>query len=321
MIGAAADVLVIGAGVIGLTTAVHLAEAGVAVTVAAAEPPRQTTSVAAGAIWGPHLVGMDDRIERWARVTREHWASSGLARELTGVAASRDEGATLPEFATAASGLTECEPSEVPYGYRSGWRLTAPVLAMPGYLDYLHERFGRAGGTTTFPDKFSSLDDASRRNPRARVIVNASGCGARDLVPDSDVTPVRGQAVVTSNPGITEFFVGAGADPADLTYLFPHADTVVLGGTQDVGNWSREPDPATAERILAACTAVQPALRRARILGHRVGLRPARPLVRLEAEQAAGVTVVHNYGHGGAGVTLSWGCAQDAAALALAALR
>jgi D-amino-acid oxidase len=126
--------------------------------------------------------------------------------------------------------------------------------------------------------------------------------------------------VVVSNPGITEFFVGTGPADDDLTYLFPHGDTVVLGGTEDAGNWSREPDPATAARIVAACWAVRPELRNATVLGHRVGLRPVRSRVRVEAEQADGFTIVHNYGHGGAGVTLSWGCAEDAADLVLGAL-
>jgi D-amino-acid oxidase len=70
---------------------------------------------------------------------------------------------------------------------------------------------------------------------------------------------------------------------------------------------------------------VDPRLGSARILEHRVGLRPSRPQVRLEAESAGtggggpghgtARLVVHNYGHGGAGVTLSWGCAREAARL------
>jgi D-amino-acid oxidase len=320
-----ADVLVIGAGVIGLSTAICLVEAGASVAVAAAELPPQTTSIAAGAVWGPHLVGMDDRITRWADMTRswlidlsEHGLPSTV-RLASGIAAGREETLAPPEFA-AGGELTRCRPAEIPPGYRSAWRLTAPIVSMPDYLDYLQLRFGRAGSATPFPSMFSSLLDAASQYPSARVIVNCAGCGARDLVPDPDVTPVRGQVVVASNPGITEFFVGTGAAPDDLTYLFPHGDTVVLGGTEDAGNWSREPDPATAERIIAACSAVRPELRGATVLGHRVGLRPARTAVRLEAEQAGGVTIVHNYGHGGSGVTLSWGCAQDAAQLALAAL-
>lgn len=330
MLNSKPDVLVVGAGVMGLTTAICLAEAGLRTTVAAAEPPERTTSFAAGAVWGPHLVGRDDRVARWADVTlnwltefaagRTAGVQAGIVRIVSGVAASRDPEAGLPEFASAESDLTACPAQEIPAGYRVAWRLSAPVVAMPQFLDYLRARYERAGGELSFPGKFASLREAARYGRGAEVIVNCAGSGARHLVPDQEVAAVRGQAVVASNPGITEFFVGTAADPADLTYLFPHGDKVLLGGTEERDNWSRDPDPKTAERIVAACTAIQPALRDARVLGHRVGLRPARPQVRLEAEQADGGTVVHNYGHGGAGVTLSWGCAQDAAALAMAAL-
>jgi len=325
-----ADVLVIGAGVIGLTTAICLAESGVSVAIATAEQPRHTTSAAAGAIWGPHLVGMDDRVSRWADVTLARFteytspglganALEGIVCTVSGVAATREAGAEPPDFA-ARTALVPCDPSEVPPGFGSAWRAAATIVAMPRYLDYLAERYGRAGGPTPFPAKIRAFGDARGLAPSARVIVNCTGCGARDLVPDPDVTPVRGQVVVTSNPGVTEFFVGTAADPGDLTYLFPHGDEVVLGGTEQFGDWSREPDPATAERILAACTLVRPELAAATVLEHRVGLRPTRPRVRLAAEPGDGVTIVHNYGHGGAGVTLSWGCAEDATALTLEAL-
>jgi D-amino-acid oxidase len=330
-----ADVLVVGAGVIGLTTAICLAEAGLSVTVAAAEPPAKTTSVAAGALWGPHLVGVDDRIARWAGVTLERLTDlsspalganelAGIVRTVSGLTASAKPGDEVPEHA-AASAVTPCAPVDLPAGYRTGWRLTAPVIAMPEYLDYLARRLGRAGGTITFPPAFGTLADAHRYAPAARVVVNASGSGARDLVPDPEVVPVRGQVVVVRNPGISEFFTGVGAERWELTYLFPHRDVVVLGGTEQFGNASREPDPSTAAQIVAACVSVRPELAGAPVIEHRVGLRPARPQVRLEAEQLATgagdtITVVHSYGHGGSGVTLSWGCAEDATALVLAAL-
>jgi D-amino-acid oxidase len=331
-----ADVLVLGAGVIGLTTAICLAEAGLTVAIAAAEPPEQTTSAAAGAIWGPHLVGMDDRIARWAGVTLDRLAElshpvlgaselAGIVHTASGIAATREHTDAPPEFAAGASDLTPCPPGQIPAGYRSAWRLTATIVSMPGYLDYLARRYGRAGGRTTFPVRIGTLGDARMLAPAARVIVNCTGCGARELVPDPDVTPVRGQVVVAANPGITEFFVGTSSDPRDLTYLFPHGDVVVLGGTEQRGDWNLESDPATAAKILAACAVIEPALGGAAVLGHRVGLRPARTRVRLEAErlqpeQDGAVIVVHNYGHGGAGITLSWGCAEDAAELVLAAL-
>ena len=326
-----ADVLVVGAGVIGLTTAICLAEAGLTVAVAAAEPPRQTTSVAAGALWGPHLVGLDDRIDRWAAVTRERLAElaeptiganelRGIVRTANGVAATATADAEPPEFALTGT-LARCEPGEVPAGYATAWRLSAPLIAMPEYLEYLAVRLGRAGGTTAFAVRFATLHDARGYAPRARVIVNCAGYGARDLVADQAVVPVRGQAVVVRNPGLRDFFVGTGATGWPLTYLFPHEHVVLLGGTEDVGSDSRAADPATAARIIDACAAIRPQLRDAAVLEHRVGLRPLRPSVRLDAEQAAdGVTLVHSYGHGGAGVTLSWGCAEDCVRLVLAAL-
>jgi D-amino-acid oxidase len=97
----------------------------------------------------------------------------------------------------------------------------------------------------------------------------------------------------------------------------PQPYGVVLGGTAQDDSWDREPDPAQAAAILERCARIRPALAGARVLGHRVGLRPARPQVRLEAVQLpSGGRLVHNYGHGGAGVTVAWGCAQEAALLA-----
>jgi D-amino-acid oxidase len=318
------DVTVIGAGVTGLTTAICLAEAGARVAVRAAEPPLRTTSVAAGAVWGPHLV-TDERVARWAYRTldrlRELIADGvPFTRLAPGITASRTLDSEPPEFAATALDLAACAATEIPVGYQSAWRLNAVLVAMPEYLTYLLDRYQRAGGQLGESTSYPTLADAIR-DTGSRVVINCTGCGAHDFVPDPAVLAVRGQAVVVANPGLTRFFVGIGTAAGDLTYYFPHGDRVVLGGTEQPGNWSREPDPRTAQEIIAACTAVEPALRDAAVLEHRVGLRPVRPQVRLEAEPTPdGSTVVHNYGHGGAGVTLSWGCAEDAAELALAAL-
>jgi D-amino-acid oxidase len=97
-------------------------------------------------------------------------------------------------------------------------------------------------------------------------------------------------------------------------YVVPRERDIVVGGTAQDGDWTLQPDPATAREILARAAGLVPALRTAKVLGHRVGLRPARPSVRLEAVPHADGSpggVVHCYGHGGAGVTLSWGCADD----------
>jgi D-amino-acid oxidase len=132
-------------------------------------------------------------------------------------------------------------------------------------------------------------------------------------VPDASVVPVRGQIVVVENPGVSEFYIDHGAPGgSDYVYAFPHGDVVVLGGTAEEGASDWAPRPEVSARILRDCAAVFPGLRGARVVAERVGLRPCRPEVRLESEPLpGGRTLWHNYGHGGAGVTLSWGCARE----------
>jgi D-amino-acid oxidase len=312
------DVLVIGAGVSGLTTAICLAESGCDVTVAAAELPQHTTSAAAGAIWGPHLVGMDDRVAQWGSVTLARLAELSTdpatgVRVAQGVAASRARRSVPFDWVEETAGARPCDPAELPAGYQEGWRLTVPIVSMSVYLEYLLARLNRAGGQIRRAE-FGSLSEAAELT-RAAVIVNCSGIGAGRLVPDSDLVPVRGQVVIVQNPGLDEFFVGVGDGSNDISYYFPHGDLVCLGGTEEAGDWSREPDPATAARILCGCAAVEPRLSEPTIIAHRVGLRPLRPSVRLEAGKLDGRRLLHNYGHGGAGVTLSWGCALTVAAM------
>jgi len=312
------EVLVIGAGVAGLTTAICLAEAGLRVAVHAAAPPADTTSAVAGAIWGPHLVGMDDRVTSWAQhtlaVLTELAADPAAGIQIMdGTDAYRAARPDPPSWTDGTGPRHQADPADLPAGYVCGWRFTAPVLSMPRYLGYLSDRLLHAGVQLQTGTTFATPDDAAGQAGQAgpRVIVNCAGIGAHHLVPDPSVIPVRGQILVVTNPGITEYFIGHGEEAGDVAYLFPHGETVVLGGTEIAGNWSLKPDPGTAQRILSSCAAIEPRLHGATVLAHRVGLRPVRPQVRLEAEAVGGGRhLVHNYGHGGAGVTLSWGCAR-----------
>jgi D-amino-acid oxidase len=330
------DVLVVGAGVSGLTTAVCLAEAGARAVIRTAAPPPETTSAVAGAIWGPHLVEASPRTARWRgetlAVLRDLTADPATGvRIAAGAVAARGPDPDLPEheppdWLSELGRAEPCSPAVLPGGFVSGWRYAAPLAHMPSYLGYLRARFEGAGGRIE-AGTVRSLPGAAREH-RARVVVNCTGAGAHGLAGDPAVTPFRGQVVVAENPGIGEFFIGLAGAGADLVYLFPHGDTVVLGGTEAAGDWNTEPVPAVADRILRDCARVDRRLERARVLAHRVGLRPFRPRVRLEAEPAGpeqpgaapGPVVVHNYGHGGAGITLSWGCAREAAGLATRAL-
>jgi D-amino-acid oxidase len=125
--------------------------------------------------------------------------------------------------------------------------------------------------------------------------------------------------VLAANPGIEEFLICRDAgEPPYYVYMFPHGDTVLLGGTAEEGEWDQNPQTHIAERIVANCSRLDPRLRGATIVGHRAGLRPWRPSVRLESEPLGDGVLWHNYGHGGAGISLSWGCAAEVAAGVLA---
>lgn len=313
----AVDAVIVGAGVAGLTTAVCLAEAGLSTRVVAAEPPERSTSAAAGAIWGPVLCGPADRCLEWARTGLA--ALGELAGELPAVVrqVSGREVSRVPaapeEWLNLVPDLRMLGAGELPPGFTSGWSYTAPVVAMPRYLSYLLARYTAAGGSVTY-QRVSSLAAVA-----APVVVNCAGTGARDLVPDASVVPVRGQVVVVANPGIGEFYIDHELHGSDYVYVFPHDDYVILGGTAERGASDWPARPAVSARILADCAAVFPALAAAPVLAERVGLRPYRPAVRLEAEPLDGGRVLwHNYGHGGAGVTLSWGCAREVTAGVLA---
>jgi D-amino-acid oxidase len=307
------DVLVLGAGVIGLTTAVCLAEAGFAVRIRAAQLPQATTSVVAGAMWGrgPGVLEPADRIEAWIQATLLDLTvlSDDPA---TGVRFARGREATRePTAATPVSGTRNarrCTATELPDGFADGYWITVPVVDMPQHLAYLEERFKAAGG------QFEHATVRTRDVGTVPVVVNCTGVGARELVPDPAVTPIRGQHVIVTNPGLTEFFVEE-TDEDSWVSFFPHGDRVVMGGVAIRDSWDLTPDPLTAAAIVARCAEVEPRLGGAEVRAHQVGLRPGRDSIRLDVEQRDGTRWIHNYGHGGMGVTLSWGCAREVVTL------
>jgi D-amino-acid oxidase len=312
-----ADVLVIGAGVIGLTTAITLAETGSHVLVRAQEAPEETTSAAAGALWGPWMAEPARRAERWAAHTLG--VLTGLAGEAeTGVRLAHgmdvsNSDRDRPDWFALIPDLRSCTPDELPAGYRHGHSYTAPLVDMPTHLAYLTRRLTLAGGEME-AGRIESLSEAARLAPK---VINCTGLGARALIGDRKVFPVRGQHVVVSNPGLTDFLEVDTGDSPDLVAIYPHGSNAVLGGTAEPHVWSRTPDPVTASEILERCIRIEPRLEGADVLHVSVGLRPTRSAIRLGVEAGpTGSIVVHNYGHGGAGVSLSWGCATVAAELA-----
>lgn len=313
------DVIVIGAGVSALTTALCLAEAGSSVRVLAAAPPRATTSMVPGALWGPCFAEPVDRTLAWTEQSLKDFQTladdpaSGVRRAPAVSVGALPSGADLPPQVRLIPELRPARPEELPEGHASGYRALMVAVDMPRYLDHLTARLESAGvAIQTRP--VASLAEVAGA---ASVLVNCAGLGARDLAGDPDLTPDFGQHVVLANPGLDTVFMDLTPGP-NSTIFVPHPDRVVCGGVSRPGRWDTTPDPEITEGILARCRAVEPRLRDAEVIDVLTGLRPSRPAVRVEAEDHDGTRVVHNYGHGAHGVSLSWGCARTAAALAAA---
>lgn len=298
--------IVLGGGVIGLTTAVVLAESGRDVRVWSRDPAGETTSAVAGALWWPYRIEPAGSVGDWALASLRVYEELAADPGRTGVrlVEGLQSGIRLSELGPWAAGVDGLRQAP------DGVRARIPLIDMPTHLAWLRGRLEAAGGTV----EIRALDAL----PDAPVVVNCTGLGARTLVPDPGVRPVRGQLVVVENPGVTEWYTSVDHSSSDTTYFFPQPYGLLLGGTAQDDDWDLAPDPRVAEEIVARCARVRPEIAGARVLAHRVGLRPVRDAgVRIEAETtASGGLLVHNYGHGGAGITVAWGCAREAAALA-----
>jgi D-amino-acid oxidase len=303
------EVIVVGGGVIGLTTAVVLAEGGRRVRVWTRDPVERTTSAVAGALWWPYRIEPLVLARQWALRSFDVYEELARSPEATGVRMVEGvlgEGELDGADAWAARRVPGLRAA--PDG--AGLSARLPLIDMSTHLPWLRDRFLGAGGEIEARE-VSALTEA-----QAPVVVNCTGLGARDLVPDPSVRPVRGQLVVVENPGIDTWVTSTDAS-GEMAYFFPQPGRLLLGGTAEEGAWSLEPDAKVAEAIVARCAGLRPEIAGARVLDHRVGLRPVRDAVRLERELLPdGRTLVHSYGHGGAGVTVAWGCAEEAAALA-----
>jgi len=334
---------VIGAGVSGLTCGVVFAEREWNVTIFADETSQQTTSAAAAAVWFPYDTEPAEKIIPWALTTYE-WLRDLSRDSLTGVSMieirqfTRTGTIPIPDW---AKNLGACRiPSQVgaidpiarerPSGsdrfgetplpfpsrgsawtFASGYALTVPLTDTTIYLDYLTDRFRKAGGMiqSTHINKVEDIPSDFD------LIINCAGMGARELVHDPDLEPHRGQVAIVSKLDLTPAIV---CDDAPLMYAIPRANDCVFGGTNSLSN-SREPSPADTDAIVSECSRIL-RIEAPRVTAVKVGLRPFRKSgVRLAPEKLPdGRTIIHNYGHGGAGFTLSWACAEEVYAIASA---
>jgi D-amino-acid oxidase len=305
---------IVGAGVSGLTCGLVFAERGYRTAIFAREIGQQTTSGAAAALWFPYDAEPANKVIPWALGT--YRTLIDLARNPdTGVSTielrqfSRTQEIQIPGWAISF-GAHAVIPSEIEgslKSFKTGFSLRVPLMDTTIYLDYLAARFRKAGGEANVDVCVKKLENI---DPKFDVVINCAGIGARELVHDADLEPHRGQVAIV--PRIKDLSYAVVCDDAPLMYAIPRRNDCVLGGTNDLSD-DLVVDSATTARIVADCARALK-IEKPNVLAERVGLRPFRKSgVRVERDQLRDSrTVVHNYGHGGSGFTLSWGCAEEA---------
>ncbi|KAK8214550.1 hypothetical protein IWZ01DRAFT_500156 [Phyllosticta capitalensis] len=314
MTASKAHIVVIGAGVVGLQTAVTFLEHGHAVTVIAKHVPgdksSEYTSPWAGAQWRTHSTAKDFELQKWDIASYERWfqtveqekkepgqpTKSGVAKfhNVMYWAEEDEELANGPENLWYAPHMRSFEViprSSLPKGAVAGVKYDSISIDTTVYLHHLVDRItelkGRivkaelptAGGIAGALAAATRLLPVYSINTPISAFVNSSGILAKDLVPDPAVHPIRGQTVLVRGVAtqLRAIIRGKG-----VTYVIPRAasNSTILGGTKQVGDWNQNPDDTTTKWILESCRDVAPELLNEKgefdVLSVNVGFRPGR---------------------------------------------
>ncbi|NXM05299.1 OXDD oxidase, partial [Tyrannus savana] len=322
----APKVAVVGAGVIGLSTALCIVETcpSCSVTVLSDQfSPNTTSDVAAGMLIPHTYPGTPIHVQKqWFKETFTYLFAISNSAEASEAGIHLVSGwqvfkstpkEELPFWSDAVLGfrpMSEAELQKFPQ-YRFGQAFTTLKCDSPLYLLWLEKRL-KATGVQMYKRKVSDLWEL---HSDYDIIVNCAGIGAQQLVGDEKLFPVRGQVLKVYAPWVKNFI----RDGDGLTYIYPGINRVTLGGTREKESWSLSPDPGTTKDIFDRCCSLEPSLREAQDIKVKVGLRPSRQCVRLQREvlSQGGVKllVVHNYGHGAGGFSVHRGTAKEAARL------
>jgi len=326
-------VAILGAGVIGLTAASHILNRfpdSLDLTLISDKFSPDTTSDKSAAIFSP-LCHKDDAsyqyeqgetYQAWIRKSfgvfqsiyesPESVAKTGIS--VAGGFALWDSVQPLPWWKDLLYDFRELDPNSsemngvnVSPKCVQVWHFRTFLLNPTLLLDWLLEEV-KLGGCKIEQRRISELSELTSTHD---VVINCTGLGStRAVAVDSDLYPVRGQMVLVRAPWIKQWTTQY--SPNSYIGIYPRGSEIALGGTKESGSWNVEVDPDTSQKILAQCRELIPSLTGAEVVGSWTGLRPCRKEVRLEAcETTGGKTVIHCYGHGGFGITLSWGCASD----------
>ncbi len=308
---AKSSILVLGAGVSGLSTGILLLKNGFKVTIWAKDLPPFTTSNKAAAVWYPFICGPLEKVPNWAKKSLEFFQKEVLKDidhgcKTTIVTEFFTDKKEDPWWKAGVKSFRRISKKRLAKDYIDGYEIDGLVMDTDHYMDYLVRKFKKLGGKI-IKKEVKNIKEALEKN---KIVINCTGLGSRELFNDKSVYPVRGQ-IVKIKPNGFDYSVFEEEGPNSLAYIIPRLNDIVLGGTAQKNDWNLKEDPKDTKEILKKCAAIFPHFKNVEIMEVKVGLRPAREKIRIEPEKYDDKVVIHNYGHGGAGVTLSWGCAMD----------
>lgn len=313
----ALSITVIGAGVIGLSAAHELAAAGHQVTVAYDQELHECVSSVAAAIWFPYHSEnspaadqlLADSLARFEQLSENPETGIDLRR---GLNVDHLPGADR-SWTRIVAGTEEASPADLPDGAHAGVWATVPIITMSTYLGWLRSQVEALG--VKFEKR--TVSNLAELKDEADLVVLAAGLRGGELLGDDEtVYPIRGQVVRLANTKNLTQWLCDDDYPQGVSYIIPRREDIIVGGTDTANDWNREVEPQTSIDILERAAKLVPELEGLEVLEHKVGLRPARETIRLDHVVGQPLPVIAAYGHGGAGVTLSWGTAQRVVELA-----
>ncbi len=316
MIVTSKRIAVVGQGVMGLTCASRLLDQGHSVDIFSREKFADTTSMSAGAYWWPHKTYPEERVSQWSKETYNEYVKDRSVAH-SGIHFEKHFRFCLdPDDSAYVRHLLE-EWEEIDgesYGVpcHEAFLVVLPVIDVPIFMPNLKATVESHGATFHIKE----LESPSQLFPDFDLVINCSGVWAYHFVKDKEVFPIRGQAVRVSLPEKLHQSTRLYQKEDKFTLILPRSNDVILGGTAQEGDWNCASSSEDTNIIFNRCAELVPEIANCKILGTTVGLRSGRKTVRLELELLApDQPVIHNYGHGGGGYTVAWGCANEVAQL------
>lgn len=308
-------ILVVGAGVSGLTVAKKLLQDGHSISILSCEAEGQLPSGSANAyaMWVPVRVDSDPRIEAWTDQSlaefRQLAADPSYGICLRSIFQLKCDEA-LPWYASKLDSFRLARPDEISELYSCAHVIEqAPVIDPLVYLSKLQQEVLGLGASF----QTVRLQGLGEVPGSYDLVVNCSSLGSRQLAADSTLFAQRMQ-VLKIKPNGFQHVVIDDEGPNKRACIVPHRDYIKLGAVFDLDAESLEVDDSLTEDILQRCKNMVPGFKaeRSDILSVHRALRPERPLPRVEISALAdGRPLIHNYGHDGMGYILSCGIAAS----------